>query len=140
MVATARNTHGQEWLSILIALATTVGSVASFWIAPAYQPEAGLAWTLAGWLAFGYLFFQTLFLLVAATQDKPIGISDPIVASFPFLAGSAVLAAWITGRLPLSTFQLNGLAFLLATTVAEFLLTVWIRIAVNRRAVAVDAG
>ena len=114
--------------------------MASFWIAPAYQPEAGLAWTLAGWIAFGYLFFQTLFLLVAATQDKPIGISDPIVASFPFLAGSAVLAAWITGRLPLSTFQLNGLAFLLATTVAEFLLTVWIRIAVNRRAVAVDAG
>ena len=87
-----------------------------------------------------YLFFQTLFLLVSATQDKPIGISDPIVASFPFLAGSAALAAWLVGRLPLSPFLLNGLAFLLATTVAEFLLTVWIRIVVNRRAVATAAG
>jgi hypothetical protein len=107
--------------------------VASFWFAPTYEPAAGFTWTIAGWFAFGYLFFQTLFLLAAATQDRPIGVSDPIVASIPFLAGLAVLAAWLLGRLPLSFFQLNALAFLLATTVAEFLVTVWIRNAVRRR-------
>ena len=138
MAAVARIAHREEWLSILIALGTTVGSVASFWLAPTYQPASGLAWTLAGWFAFGYLFFQTLFLLVSATQGKALGVSDPIVASFPFVAGLVVVAAWLLGRLPLSHFQLNGLAFLLATTLAEFFLTVWIRIVVNRRAAAVD--
>jgi hypothetical protein len=139
MAAVARIAHREEWLSILIALGTTVGSVASFWLAPTYQPASGLAWTLAGWFAFGYLFFQTLFLLVSATQGKALGVSDPIVASFPFVAGLVVVAAWLLGRLPLSHFQLNGLAFLLATTLAEFFLTVWIRIVVNRRAAVVDS-
>ena len=134
MAAAPDNPHRKEWLSMLIALGTTIGSVASFWFAPTYQPASGFAWTIAGWFAFGYLFFQTLFLLVAATQNRPIGISDPIVAIIPFLAGLAVLAAWLLGRLPLSAFQLNALAFLLATTVAEFLVTVWIRVAVSRRA------
>jgi hypothetical protein len=82
----------------------------------------------------------TLFLLVSATQVKKLGVSDPIIAALPFVAGMAVVAAWLLGRLPLSYFQLNGLAFLLATTLAEFFLTVWIRIVVNRRAVAVDVG
>ena len=74
-----------------------------------------------------------------AFSNKALGVSDPIVASFPFVAGLVVVAAWLLGRLPLSHFQLNGLAFLLATTLAEFFLTIWIRIVVNRRAVAVDA-
>ena len=140
MADVARIAHREEWLSILIALATTIGSVASFWIAPTYEPASGFAWTLAGWFAFGYLFFQTLFLLVSATQVKVLGVIDPIIASLPFVAGLAVVAAWLLGRLPLSYFQLNGLAFLLATTLAEFILTVWIRIVVNRRAIPVDAG
>ena len=140
MAVPSRAAHRKEWPSILIALATTIGSVASFLLVPSYQPESGLAWTLAGWLSFGYLFFQTLFLLVAATQDRAIGISDPIVASVPFVAGFAVLGAWLMGRLPLSLFQFNSLAFLLATTIAEFFVTVWIRIAVNRRTIPASAG
>jgi hypothetical protein len=140
MAAVARIAHREEWLSILIALGTTVGSVASFWLAPTYQPASGLAWTLAGWFAFGYLFFQTLFLLVSATQGKALGVSDPIVASFPFVAGLVVVAAWLLDRLPLSHFQFfsRRLPGPLATTLAEFFLTVWIRIVVNRRAAAVD--
>jgi len=51
-----------------------------------------------------------------------------------------VLAAWLLGRLPLSLFQLNALAFLLATSVAEFFVTVWIRTVVNRRATPAQVG
>jgi hypothetical protein len=133
MAAVAPTAHRQEWFSILFALGTTIGSVASFWLAPGYEPASGFVWTLAGWFSFGYLFFQTLFLLVSATRGRGIGVSDPIVASLPFIAGAVVVAAWMLGRLPLSLFQLNSLAFLLATTLAEFCLTVWVRIVVNRR-------
>lgn len=140
MAAVARTAHREEWLSILIALGTTIGSSASFWVAPTYQPASGFAWTIAGWFAFGYLFFQTLFLLKSATQVRVLGVFDSVIASFPLVAGMVVVAAWALGRLPLSLFQLNNLAFLLATTLAEFVLTVWIRNAVNRRAVAIDAN
>src|ERR1044072_3484925 len=110
MAAAPDNPHRKEWLSMLIALGTTIGSVASFWVAPTYQPASGFAWTIAGWFAFGYLFFQTMFLLRSATQPKVLGISDPIIASFPLIAGLTVGAAWLLGHLPLSLFQLNGLA------------------------------
>lgn len=136
MAAAAGTAHREEWFSILIALGTTIGSVASFWLAPTYQPTSAFAWTIAGWFAFGYLFFQTLFLLKSATETKVLGLFDTVTASFPFVAGSVVAATWVLGRLPLSLFQLNSLAFLLATTLAEFFLTVWIRKVVNRRAAA----
>jgi len=139
MAAIARTAHREEWLSILIAFGTTIGSAASFWVAPTYQPASGFAWAIAGWFAFGYLFFQTLFLLKSATQVRVLGVFDSVIASFPLVAGMVVVAAWVLGRLPLSLFQLNNLAFLLATTLAEFFLTVWIRNVVNRRAVAVGA-
>ncbi len=140
MAAVTRIAHREEWLSILTALGTTIGSVASFWLAPTYQPASGLAWTLAGWFAFSYLFFQTLFLLISATRDRVLSVSDPIVAAFPLVAGSVVAAAWLLGHLPLSQFQVNSLAFLVATTLAEFVLTVWVRFVVNRRAGAIDAS
>ena len=140
MAAPARTVHREEWSSIVIALATTVVSVASFLIAPGYEPASGFAWTIAGWFAFGYLFFQTLFLLRSATQERVLGILDAMAASLPVVAGVAVGVAWILGRLPLSLFQLNSLAFLLATTLAEFVLTIWIRNAVNRRGTAAAAA
>lgn len=133
MASSSRAAQQQEWPSILIALGTTLGSAASFWLAPTYEPASGILWTVAGWCAFGYLFFQTMFLLVSATKVKTISLVDPIVASLPFIAGLVVLAAWSFGRLPLSLFQLNSLAFLLATTLAELALTVATRKVVNRR-------
>ena len=133
MASSYRAAQQQEWPSILIALGTTLGSAASFWLAPTYEPASGILWTVAGWFAFGYLFFQAMFLLVSATKAKAISLVDPIVASLPFIAGLVVLAAWSVGHLPLSLFQLNSLAFLLATTLAELALTVATRRVVNRR-------
>jgi len=39
-----------------------------------------------------------------------------------------------------SVFQLNSLALLIASALGEFLLTIWIRFVVNRRAIAIDAA
>lgn len=136
MTEVGRTARREEWFSILLALGTTVASVVSFLLAPTFEPQTGLLWTLSGWFAFGYLFFQTMFLLISAAQGKVIRVVDPIIASLPFLAGLGVVSAWLFGRLALSVFQLNSLAFLLATTLAEFMLTVATRAVVNRRASA----
>jgi hypothetical protein len=93
-----------------------------------------------GWLAGAYLCLQILFLLVSATQIRVLGVLDSIVAILPFVAGLVLAAEWLLGHLPLSIFQLNALALLLATSLAEFLLTVWIRFVINRRTIAIDAA
>ena len=82
MAAVARVAHREEWLSILIALGTTVGSVASLWLAPTYQPASGLAWTLAGWFAFGYLFFQTLSCSCRRRRAKRSAFPTPSSQAF----------------------------------------------------------
>jgi hypothetical protein len=139
-VARAHVAHPEEWLSILTALVSTLGSVAFFWGAPSFEPESGLAWTIPGWLAFAYLFFQILFLLVSATQVRALGVLDSVVAIFPFIAGMVTIIEWILGRLPFSTFQLNAVATMLAAGLGEFLLTVWIRFVVNRRTIGIEAS
>src|SRR5438876_8976729 len=91
VVAVRRTTHPEEWLSILFALAASLGASFYFWMAPGYSPEAGLIWAVPGWLAFAYLFFQMLFLLVSATQIRALGVFDSIVAIFPVLAGLVIV-------------------------------------------------
>jgi hypothetical protein len=135
-----RGAHPEEWLSMLIAFGITVASVAFFWLQPTFQPAGGFAWTIPGWIAFAYLFSQILFLLVSATQIRALGVLDSIIAIFPFVAGLVLVAEWVLGRLPFSLYQLNALAVLLTTGLAEFLLTVWIRFVVNRRTISIDAG
>jgi hypothetical protein len=139
-VVRARGAHPEEWFSILVALGATVATVGFFWLQPTFQPAGGFAWTIPGWIAFAYLFSQIMFLLVSATQIRALGVLDSIVSIFPFVAGLVMIAEWVLGRLPFSLYQLNALAFVLATGLAEFLLTVWIRFVVNRRTIAIDAS
>jgi hypothetical protein len=54
------------------------------------------------------------------------------------VAGLVVVIEWLIGHLPLSGFQLNALALLIATSLGEFLLTIWIRFVLNRRTIAID--
>ena len=124
--AHARITHPEELFSILMALAGTVGSLAFFWLAPGFQPAHGIAWAIPGWVAGGYLFLQILFLLVSATQIRALGVFDSIIAIVPVVAGCVMVVEWLLGHVPLSLFQLNALALLIATSLGEFLLTVWI--------------
>jgi len=111
-----------------------------FWLAPTFQPDSHIAWALPGWIAGAYLFMQILFLLVSATQVRALGVFDSIVAIVPIVAGLVMVVEWLLGHLPLSLFQLNCLGLLIATSLGEFLLTVWIRFVLNRRTIAIDAN
>jgi uncharacterized membrane protein len=135
-----RTAHFEEWWSILIALVGALGSVLFLWTAPGFEPQSPLAWTIPGWLALAYLFVQIAFLLVSATQIRTLGVLDTIFAILPVVAGLVTVVEWVVGHLPLSLFQLDTLGLLIATSLGEFLLTVWIRFVLNRRTIAIDAG
>jgi hypothetical protein len=139
-VATKRVAHPEEYLSILMALGGTVGSLAFFWFAPSFQPDSHIAWAIPGWVAGAYLILQILFLLVSATQIRVLGVFDSIIAIVPVVAGLVMVVEWLLGHVPLSLFQLNCLGLLIATSLGEFLLTVWIRFVLNRRTIAIDTA
>jgi hypothetical protein len=138
-VAPSRMAHTEETFSILMALVAAVGSVAFFWLAPGFQPQSHIAWTIPGWIAGSYLFLQIFFLLISATQIRALGVLDSIIAIIPVVAGLVTVVEWLLGHVALSLFQLNSLALLIATSLGDFLLTVWIRFVLNRRTIAIDA-
>jgi len=134
-----RLAHTEEFFSILMALAAAVGSVAFFWLAPRFEPESHIAWAVPGWIAGIYLFLQIFFLLISASQIRVLGVLDSIVSIIPVVAGLVTLVEWLLRHLDLSLFQVNCLGLLIATSLGEFLLTVWIRFVLNRRTIAIDA-
>ena len=136
----ARIAHPEEYLSMLMALAGTAAALAFFWLAPAFNPESRIAWTIPGWIAGTYLFLQILFLLVSATQIRVLGVLDSILAIVPVVGGLVMVVEWLLGHVPLSAFQLNALSLLIATSLGEFLLTIWIRFVLNRRTIAIDTA
>jgi hypothetical protein len=138
-VASQRLAHTEETFSILMALVAAIGSVAFFWFTPGFQPESHIAWAIPGWIAGAYLFLQIFFLLISATQIRALGVLDSILAIVPVVAGLVMVVEWLLGHVALSLFQLNCLALLIATSLAEFLLTVWIRFVLNRRTIAIDS-
>src|SRR5262249_44372846 len=138
--ATVKVAHPEEWISILMALGGAAGSVLFMWFVPGFSPESHIAWAVPGWIAGAYLFLQILFLLVSATQIRTLGVLDTIVSILPVVAGLVMVAEWLLGHVPLSSFQLNALGLMICTSLGEFLLTVWIRFVLNRRTIAIDAA
>jgi hypothetical protein len=134
-----RTAHPEEWLSILMALGGAACVIAFFALAPGFQPMRAYVWAIPGWVAGGYLFAQIVFLLVSATQIRTLGVLDTIVAILPVVAGLVMVVEWGLDHLRLSAFQLNALGLLIATSLGEFLLTVWIRFVLNRRTIAIGA-
>jgi hypothetical protein len=134
-VARAPIAHSEEWISILMALAATIGPVAYFWMIPDLSPTSQFTWAIPGWIAGAYLFVQMLLLLVSATQIRALGVLDSVIAILPVVVGLVMLIEWMLGHLALSLFQLNVLGLLIATSLAEFLLTIWIRFVINRRTI-----
>ena len=62
-----RNTHPEEWFSILLALIATVGGAIFIGYYPQYKPNdmgGGVAWAVPVWIGFFYLIIQMTFLLV----------------------------------------------------------------------------
>jgi hypothetical protein len=139
-VGRERVAHPEEWLSILTALGGAAVGLVFLWSSPGFEPATGFAWAVPGWIAFAYLFFQILLLLISATQIRALGVLDSIISILPFVAGLVLVVEWGLGRLPFSGFQLNALAILVATGVAEFFLTIWIRFVINRRTIAIDTA
>ena len=131
----ARIAHPEEWSSILMSVGVAIGTVVFFWIAPELSPTSHIAWAVPGWIAGAYLVAQMLFLLVSASQIRALGVLDSVLAILPVVAGLVITVEWVLGNLPLSLFQLNVLGLLIATSVAEFLLTIWIRFVINRRTI-----
>ena len=138
--APQRSTHPEEWLSILLALGVAALATGFFWLAPTFQPAGGIVWSIPGWIAFAYLFAQMMLLLVSATQIRVLGVLDSIVSILPFVAALVTTIEWMLGHLPFSAFQLNALAIMLAASLGEFLLTIWVRFVVNRRTIGIDAN
>jgi hypothetical protein len=136
--AAHRHRPPEEWFSILLALGATAGCVLFILIDPRFEPQAHFAWAFPGWLALSYLFVQVVFLLVSASQIRVLGVLDSIISIVPLVAGLVLVIEWMFGRAPLSPFQLNLLVLLIATSLGEFLLTVWIRFVLNRRTIAID--
>jgi hypothetical protein len=139
-VTAQRVAHPEEYLSILMALGGTAAALLFFWLAPSFQPSSPIAWVIPGWVAGAYLFLQILFLLVSATQIRVLGVFDSIIAIVPVVAGLVMVVEYLLGHVPLSLFQLNSLGLLIATSLGEFLLTVWIRFVLNRRTIAIDTA
>jgi hypothetical protein len=131
--------HPEEWISILMALGAAAACL-FFWLAPTFSPDSRIAWAIPGWIAGTYLFTQIIVLLISATQIRALGVLDSIVAILPVVAGLVIIAEWLLGHLPLSLYQLNALGLLIATSLGEFLLTVWIRFVVNRRTIGIDTA
>jgi hypothetical protein len=138
--AHAHLAHPEETFSILMALGGAVGAIGFFWLDPTFEPESHIAWAIPGWIAGAYLFVQILFLLVSATQIRALGVLDTIISIVPVVVGLVLIIEWLLGHVPLSLFQLNALGLLIATSLAEFLLTVWIRFVLNRRTIAIDSN
>ena len=67
VVAQAKTAHPEEWVSIVMALAATVGSLAFFWLAPTFQPDSRIAWAIPGWIAGAYLLHA---------DPVPAGVGD----------------------------------------------------------------
>jgi hypothetical protein len=134
-VVHSRIAHPEEWFSILMAIGAAIGSVLFIWIAPDFSPTSHVAWAIPGWIAGAYLVVQMLFLLVSATQVRALGVLDSVLAILPVVAGIVMMVEWALGHLSLSLFQLNVLGLLIVASVAEFLLTIWIRFVINRRTI-----
>ena len=134
-VAHVRIAHPEEWFSILMSVGLATGSIVYFWIAPELSPTSHIAWAVPGWIAGTYLVVQMLFLLVSATQIRALGVLDSVLAILPVVAGFVMMLEWMLGHFALSLFQLNVLGLLIVASVAEFLLTIWIRFVINRRTI-----
>lgn len=136
--ARSHNAHPEEWLSILLCLATTAVATAFIGWWPNYGKDtpAGVAWAIPVWIGLLYLIVQLTFLLFSASQIRALGVLDSVLAILPVVAGLVIFMQMIIGSLPLSAYQKNTLAVLIVTGAAEFLLTIWIRFVVNRRTVA----
>jgi hypothetical protein len=127
-----------------------LSALAPRWLSPEQQPTCfgSYRWTpdsewpgyALAWIVIGYLAIQLIFLLETVVSVRFTGTIDAVVSIVPFVIGVVALINTEQGVLRLSPFQENALALLLAMSVLDFVVTMWIRFAVNRRTLGVGGN
>jgi hypothetical protein len=95
---------------------------------------------LLAWLVIGYTAVQLITLLETVLSVRFTGIVDTVLTIVPFVLGLVALINLVQGTVHLSDYQIQALYLLLATSLLDFIATLWIRFAVNRRTLGIDTG
>lgn len=132
--------HGEEYISIGLALALAVFSVFFFFRMPNWTPTNNVWYYALAWVVLGYLAAQLVVLLSTALDSRSIGFLDSLTSLLPALTGAIVGVNALQGIVKLSTFQENALLLMIGTSVLEALITLWVRFTVNRRTIGLDSG
>ena len=132
--------HSGEYFSIGSAVLLTCAAGYFFWFVPNWSPTSDWPKYLLAWLVIAYIAVQLITLLETVLSVRFTGIVDTILAILPFVLGLVVLVNMVQGTVQLSGYQVQALYLLLATSLLDFIATLWIRFAVNRRTVGIDTG
>ena len=122
-----------EPVSILSAFGLAAAAAYLFWFMPNYSPTTDWPKYALAWIVIGYLAVQLIALLQTVLEIRLSGILDSVLSIVPFVVGLVALLNAAQGHIELSAFQYQALYLLLATSLLDFLITMWIRFAVNRR-------
>ena len=128
-----------EMASIVLTLTVSALAFLFFKYMPNYTPSDGQnwIWSLPGWLSLGYITVQLWLLLDTALRVRAAGVIGAVLAIAPVMTGIVIGVLWTIGYLPLSGFQLNALAMLIATGIVEFVSTLWVRHVLLQRGMTV---
>lgn len=130
--------HPAEWISIASALLLAAVAVGFFWFSRGWTPNSDASKYLLGWMVIGYFAIQLIALLESAVNVRLSGLLDIIVAIIPFVVGLAVLLDAVRSGTSLSEFHWQALLMLLATSLIDFVVTIWVRFAISRRTIEVE--
>ena len=128
-----------EMASIVLTLTVSALAFLFFKYMPNYTPadSQNWIWSLPGWLSLGYITIQLWLLLDTALRVRAAGVIGAVLAIAPVMTGIVIGVLWTIGYLPLSGFQLNALAMLIATGIVEFVSTLWVRHVLLQRGMTV---
>jgi hypothetical protein len=142
MAKPTRRRFSTEMASITLTLTVSVLAFLFFKYMPNYTPTEAQNWirSLPGWLSLGYITIQLWLLLDTALRVRAAGIIGAVLAIAPVMTGIIIGVLWMIAYLPLSLFQLNALAMLIATGIVEFVSTLWVRHVLLQRGMTVVPG
>ena len=128
-----------EMASIVLTLTVSALAFLFFKYMPNYAPAGSQNWicSLPGWFSLGYITIQLWLLLDTALRVRAAGVIGAVLAIAPVMTGIVIGVLWTIGYLPLSGFQLNALAMLIATGIVEFVSTLWVRHVLLQRGMTV---
>ena len=132
--------HGEEYISIALALALSVFGAVFFYRFPNWTPTGQFWFYVLPWVVLGYLTIQLVVLLSTAIDSRSIGFLDSLVSLVPAIMGAIIGVNSLQGFVHLSAYQENALLLMIGTSILEALITLWVRFTVNRRTIGLDSG